>query len=298
MTDPALAIATPYGRLYRHPSTPPEAVVNVEEALEAGLLMPSITNVIDVTDKPHLNGWYGRKAADAALEVTKTHADAVRRRPWSAKKWISEAATRSMEESARVGDLVHCTAEALALGQEIDINEEITAFIDSWRSFVHDWSPEFKHLEATCFGAVNDPLAGALLYAGTADVILGLGDRLFAGDYKSGRSVHTAAALQLAALANATELALPDGTTIPMPHIDGGVVIHLTRDGYAVHEVPLADGLAFSLFARLRGIWDFQMTELASRKPLLMTRPLSSPEVLGQVERTAPGFTAGALRTA
>lgn len=279
MTTPALAQESRYGRLYRHPHTNPATLGSDEDALAAGLLMPSVTNVIDTLNKPFLNTWYAKLAAQTALEVDRKHPGYMSKKPWAAIEYLKEAAPRHTQKAAELGDLVHNIVEALSLGQTPEIPENAAPFIESYKAFVEDFQPEFLHLEATCFGFVTHPVAGPLRYAGTADFIAKINDLVVIGDWKSGKSIHTEAGLQLAALANAVEMVTADGTVAPMPTIDAGAVVHLTRTGYAVHRTdPTATGLAWEGFQMLRGIWDFHQANLASRAPILMTGPVKKRE--------------------
>ena len=72
MTDPRLAISEEKhglhgaGRLYGIPGFDVSTLMSpddVREALQEKLLMPSVTNVIGLYPKDHLQGWYGREAA-------------------------------------------------------------------------------------------------------------------------------------------------------------------------------------------------------------------------------------------
>jgi hypothetical protein len=72
MTDPKMAISEEKhglygaGRLYGVPGFDVSTLMtpdDVREALREKLLMPSVTNVIGLYPKDHLQGWYGREAA-------------------------------------------------------------------------------------------------------------------------------------------------------------------------------------------------------------------------------------------
>lgn len=275
VTTPLLAQESPYGRLYRHPSTSPEDLPAVDRALAEGVLMPSVTNVIGSLDKPFLTTWYGKQAAQAAVEVSRSHPGLITSRPYEAVDWLKDAAKRTTEKAAALGDAVHNAVETLALGGQPEYPAAAAAHVASWRRFVDDFQPEFLHVEATCFGVVDDPVAGPLRYAGTADFIARINGLLVVGDYKSGRSIHTEAGLQISALAHATELALEDGTLLPMPSVDAGAVVHLTPRGYTVRRTDV-EGHAWEVFCSLRRLWDFHVANLASREPLLMTGPVRS----------------------
>lgn len=275
MTLPQLAEPTDFGRLYRRPTTPMDLMPKTEVALAQNLLMPSVTNIIDVLSKPFLQTWYASEAAKAAVEVSKTHPGLILKKPYDAIRWLKAAAERKAQAAASLGDEVHNACEALAMGQEVTVSEMAQPYIDGWHQFVADFSPEFLHLEATCYGMVDSD-NGPLAYAGTADFICRINGQVVVGDYKSGKSIHTEAALQLSALAHADEITNADHTGLdPMPKIDGGVVLHLTPTGYVLYPVDTNE--PWDVFCGLRRLWNFHKKNLAARKPLFVGKQVTSP---------------------
>ena len=295
MTSPRLATDSPFGRLYRHPGTPAQSLPGVEESLARGLLVPSVTNVIGCLDKPFLTSWYGKLAAEDAVDTVRKHPGLIESKPRAAVDWLKHAGHRRLTAAAALGDEVHTAVEQLALGEAAVYSEQAAPYVESWRKFVADFRPEFLHLESTCFGVVDDPLAGPLGYAGTADFIARVNGVVVTGDYKSGRSIHSEAALQLAALANARELVLPDDTLAAVPAVEAGLVVHLTPTGYAVRQ-SAAHGLPWHLFGTLRRVWDFHVANLEARGPLLMSSPLPGPERVGAAQPSGSQLTSGLLQ--
>lgn len=279
MTSPLLAQDSPYGRLYRHPNTAPDTLPTIEESLAQGLLMPSVTNIIGTLDKPFLLTWYAKLAAESAVETVQKHPGLVASKPTEATKYFKEAGIRKLDAAGVIGDAVHNAVELLAQGLETEYPENINGYIDSFQKFIKSWEPEFLHFEVTCFGSIKNSNAGELRYAGTADFIAKLNGLTVIGDWKSGRSIHTEASLQIAALANATEMVTSEGEIIEMPKIDSGIVVHLTPKGFFLYQTE-PFGQAWQIFQTLRGTWDFHVANLATRNPILMSRPLKSPEKL------------------
>lgn len=276
MTTPKLALDSAFGRLYRRPSTDPQELPGVEDALASGSLMPSVTNVIGCLDKPFLTTWYGKLAAEDAVETVRKHPGLIESRPQAAVGWLKKAGHRRLTAAAALGDEVHQAAEALALGLAPDpLSDAAGPYVEGVRQFLSEFSPRFLHVEATCFGVVNDPLVGPLPYAGTADFIAEVNGMVLVGDFKTGKSIHTEAALQVAALANATDLALPDGTLVPMPRSDSGLIVHVRPGKFVCYQADTGP-LAWQLFGTLRRLWDFHVANLESRGPLLMSGPLKS----------------------
>lgn len=277
MTTPHLSQATDYGRMYRRPDVASESILDLGAAVDQGLLVPSVTNVIDVMNKPYLQTWYGKMAAQAAVDVSKTHPGLMAQRPWRAVDFLKNAAARHTEAAASLGDTVHNICEALSLGQNPEVPEEVKGYVDGWHQFVADFSPTFLRAEATCFGYVDGPY-GELGYAGTTDFIATINGLTVIGDYKTGRSIHTEAALQLAALAHSRFITNEDHTELSeMPHIDGGVVLHLTANGYVLHPVDIF-GEPWESFGHLRRIWGFHQRNLVAKSPLFVRPGVSSPE--------------------
>lgn len=275
MTTPALSVATDLGRLYRRPEADPAALSNVTQAVRSGLLVPSVTNVIDVLNKPFLATWHAKEVALAAVDVHQSHPGLIESKPTKAVDYLKKAATRKAEAAAALGDEVHNAVEALAAGQPVEVSDAALPFLDSWRAFVADFAPEFLHLEASCFGQVISGDA-KLGYAGTADAIIRVAGKTYVVDYKTGKSIHTEAALQLSALAHASDIVTEEGTA-PMPAIDAGAVIHLTANGYSFRPVDITDN-TWNVFSSLRTVWDFHARNLASRAPLFVS-PAMKPAV-------------------
>jgi hypothetical protein len=277
MTSPILAQDSPYGRLYRHPKTSSSDLVSIERSLAEGLLMPSVTNIIGSLDKPFLTTWYAKLAAESAVETVHKYPGLIESKPDNATKHFKEAALRKLDAAGILGDAVHNAVESFASGKPGEYPDYIAGYIDSYHKFIEKWHPDFLHLEVTCFGTVEDSSAGSLKYAGTADFVAKVNGLTVIGDWKSGRSVHTDAGLQISALANATEMVTSDGNIIEMPKVEAGMVVHLTSKGFFVYQTQ-PFGIAWDTFGTLRKAWDFHVANLATRNPLLMSRPVKDPE--------------------
>lgn len=270
MTTPRWSRATPYGRLYATPGAP--TVEDVEEGVQTGALVPSVTNVIGIADKPHLRTWYAKMAAECAVDTAHQHPGLIQDKPRQAVDYFKKAAERHTNAAASLGDTVHTICENLALGNDPGpIPENAEPYVQAWRQFRDDFNVEFTHVESTCFGTV--PTAGALGYAGTADFLARINGLQVIGDLKTGRSVHTEAALQASALAHCDTLITPDDEIAEMPTIDAGIVVHLTPRGYRIHQTEL-HGQPWDVFTGLRYLWWPHMQHVTSRGPQYLTSPL------------------------
>lgn len=270
MTSPRLAQDSIYGRLYCHPNSQGALSGDVVADVDKGLLVPSVTNVIGILDKPHLYDWYGRKAADAALDVSRNHPGLITKKPHEARKWLSQAARRHMNDAADLGTRVHATCERLALGEkDVPIAADEKPYVQAWHAFMDEFQPNYLHIESTVFGDVPHE-EGTLGYAGTADFFARIDDLTVVGDLKTGRGIHTEAALQLNALAAAQDLVTEEDESLPMPKADAGLVVHLTKQGFVVHLVPLQTE-TLQVFTDLRRLWRFHVANVAASAPLHMT---------------------------
>jgi hypothetical protein len=207
-----------------------------------------------------------------------------------ALRYLKGQPDRIRDAAAEVGTAVHSEAEAAVLANVTRANEALAehtvlqpwpealagyeASFNAWRA---DWNPEYIAAEATVF---NRPQA----YAGTLDAIVRV--RVFdliaalvrvdrpipdwlggAGsdvvtlviDNKSGNEIHPEVGMQLAAYARAEFIGMPDGhTELPVPHIDGGLALHITPKGYRLRLVDIGDPV-FDAFRFAREIARYAM---------------------------------------
>jgi len=225
VTSPALAFSDPTtgDRYYRDPLD--------------GAIFPSVTTVIGLARYERLERWKLRMVAQAAVDQagdlserlqTEGRRELVRR--------LAAAPDDFAEQRARIGDEVHNWLEARSKGETApELTQEAAAFAPAAGDFLATLAPRWLAAEATCFNR-------RVGYAGTADFLAGIGLLTVVGDYKTGREAHTAVALQLAALAHAEELVLPDGTRRPMPGVDCGMVVTVRPDGFLPRLVDVGDG--------------------------------------------------------
>lgn len=234
MTEPALAQNVKgKGRHYQHPDT--------------GELVPSVTNVIDVLNKPAIPRWAAKSVAETAYRMRHSLAemgeaeavDMLKASPWQKS---GRAADR--------GSSIHEWLEARALGKpEPDLSSEAEVYRPSAQAFLDTWQPSFVETEITLFGGG---------YAGTADFLAYIDGELVLGDYKTSKAIYPEVALQLAALAYAPTAVRDDGSTYPAPVIDRCVAVLITPDKHEVYPVDAGEG-AYRAFVACLDAWRWRV---------------------------------------
>lgn len=224
------------GRHYRHPR-------------DRDLLVPSVTNVLGVLNKPALPRWSARVVAEMAYQMRHSlpsmeeaeAVDILKGSPW---RKSSRAATRG-------GD-VHSFLQAVAEGREPqDLEGDASAFQEPLMQFLDRHELKGLHVEATVFSKHG--------YAGTADLFGWLDGVPVVIDYKTGKGLYREVALQLAALRYADELVVGD-QVVPVPECEQAVAILIGQKKFQVQRVH-ADEEAHRVFLALLDVWRWQQTD-------------------------------------
>jgi hypothetical protein len=236
MTTPLLAENVKgKGRHYPHPVT--------------GELLPSITNVLSVINKPALVGWAAREVALKAWELRRSLAEMGEA---DALQVLKGAPYRKSGRAAERGTTIHAYLEARVRGLEPDVVDgEAKKFQAGAEAWLAEWDPEPLATELTVF---------ADEYAGTGDLWCRRGDRVCIVDFKTGKGIYAEASLQIAALWGAHLTA--DGGAPPhdlVAEVEGWVV-RIGEDGFEAKQV---ESLEYSLeaFHAALGLWQWQHVE-------------------------------------
>lgn len=234
MTEPKLARKVRgKGRHYEHPIT--------------GELIPSVTNVIGILDKPALPRWSAKMVAEQAWKMRHSldalgeaeAIDVLKGSPW-----------RNSGRAADRGTSIHGYLEAIAEGREPPVLEgDAVRYRKAADDFLVRYRPEFIHTEFTVFG--NG-------YAGTADAMVIIGGRLLIADYKTSKALYPEVALQLAAIRHADLLIGGAEEWYEMAPVDGCVGVLLTPDGCRVREID-AGPEAREAFMACLAVWRWRM---------------------------------------
>ena len=234
MTTPVLAEnVRGRGRHYRHPNT--------------GDLVPSVTNIIGVLDKPALPRWSAIEVAKKAWELRLSlpemeqddAIDVLKGAPW-----------RKSTRAADRGTTIHAYLEARMLGLTPEIVEgEALRYRDAAEAWLDDWQPEVIATERTVFGPD---------YAGTGDLWCMRDGKVTIVDFKTSKAIYKEAALQIAALWAAPVQA--DGTVDPAPDDAEGWVVRIGEDGYEARQVvDLAAN--YEVFRSLIDAWHWSKSD-------------------------------------
>lgn len=188
--------------------------------------------------KPALPRW----ASKSVAEYVATNRDHLR----DCFDWMDDAQLVAMlkqvpwtqrDQAAVQGTDVHALADKLTHGQEVDVPDHLTGYVESCVQFLDDWRIEPIATERT----VAHRKWG---YCGTFDLVGRLPDgRVAICDWKTSRSgLYAETALQLAAYANA-EVYLDDDGEHPVADlgITDGIGVWLRPDGYDAFPLDISE---------------------------------------------------------
>lgn len=240
MTTPELAQTVKgKGRHYPHPVT--------------GNLLPSITNVLGVLNKPALVGWAAKEVANKAWELRNSLAEMEQD---DALAILKGAPRRKSGRAADRGTSIHAYLEARLNGETpTNLEGEAKLFQAGAEAWLADWQPEMVATELTVFGEE---------YAGTGDLWCKRDGRMCIVDFKTGKGIYSEAALQLAALWGARI----DATTKPVPHYweddTEAWVVRIGADGYEARQV-MDLGFCFDVFMHAVQVWAWTHAEVYAK---------------------------------
>jgi hypothetical protein len=256
----------------------------------------SVTTIIGALDKPALLYWAAEQTAIAACNV----ASSLKRRiteegEEAVIKWLRDARFRTIKgqrSAAELGTAVHDACEKYALtGVRPDVDDEVRPFLDRFDEFCQVWQPIYQAVEAAVYNRTYG-------YAGTLDAIAIIDGQTVILDYKSSRKSigsdgkptgpYPEAALQLSAYRHAELMAVwrarktekfrrryyllstdEKDLGVPLPKIDGGVVLHLTPEHATLHPVR-CDEMVFEKFLFTQEIfkWSNEVSKHVIGRPM------------------------------
>jgi hypothetical protein len=222
---------------------------------------PSVTTILSKgIPKPGLIKWAAKFVATEAYDHFEQYVDKPRE---EAIDLLAASPDRRRNSSANLGSVIHAAADAFANGRELPkVSKEAKPYVEGFRQFVVDFSPEFRLTEQPVFNRTHG-------YAGTLDIVAKIDNAIWIIDTKTGNRVYPEVALQLAAYRNAEFIGADDGTEKKMPRVSKGGVIHLSPTGYSLIPVRV-DEEVFDAFLSVKDIfhWDFELSKVVLREPI------------------------------
>jgi hypothetical protein len=244
----------------------------------------SVTTLIGALDKPALLYWAAEQTAELAVSVSTSLNRRIKEEGHdSVVKWLRDARFRPPKgqvSASELGTQVHDACEQYALtGIRPSVeNPEVVPFLDRFDEWAQIWQPQYEAAEAAIYNKTYG-------YAGTLDAICTIDGQRVLLDYKSSRrsigsdgkptGPYPEAALQLAAYRHAEILATwrarryekyrrryyllntdEEELGVPMPKLDGAVVLHLTPEHATLHPVRTDDEV-FTKFLHAIEIFDW-----------------------------------------
>jgi hypothetical protein len=222
----------PLGRHYVHPTT--------------GEVVPSVTTILSVLDKPALVGWAAKTVATYAAE---NHDALTALDVGDRVALLKGVPWRNRDRAADRGTDAHTYAErrmvfGLKPQPTTRSEEKIDAVLDTIK-------PDCLLTEATIWNQ-------SVGYAGTFDGIWKVGSRTVLIDWKSGKGVYPESGLQAVAYGHGEQI-VTASDIIDMPRVDEAWIVHVPEDGpWSINPVSLSNPMDWMAFRATRAVWQWQ----------------------------------------
>lgn len=185
-----------------------------------GQRLPGVTTILGALRKKALEEWAGNITAETAVNrwdelsglPVATRLDTLKRARWEAR-----------DSAALNGTEVHNLAWPLVTGAEVEVPPRHLAAVQALARFMDRWQLEPVATERPVFHPAHR-------WAGTFDLLAGIGGTLWLLDYKTGRGVYPETALQLAAYAHAAYMAPEEGEPTEWVPPERCGAVHITAD--------------------------------------------------------------------
>lgn len=239
MTAPKFAEDTQNGRYYFKPGRSDGGV-------------PSVTNIKRRQNKPAINSFMVRKAAEYAVDSRERLAALTR----SEQITLITKSQYEKTDASLHGDLIHDLIDRFVKGdaathEEVQEQPQTVRWMwDSFLKFNSHYKPEYTGSEFTVWSHEHS-------YAGTADLSFTLGGYHVLCDTKSGKRPYPDTAMQLAALAHADTIITEDGEK-PNPHYDRYAILSVRPRGVRLVPVFKIEE-AWECFLALKVVFDWEL---------------------------------------
>lgn len=231
---------------------------------------PSVTSILSQMAKPALTYWAAKMVSEHVADYV-THTVPDNKLPWhEVQSYLSDVDElkstpwKYAEKRRDLGSTFHDIAERFAGGMEVHpevFASDIRPLVESFLTWVDENQPEWFAMEAGVFNRTHN-------YAGTMDTIMMLNGRMVVLDYKSSKDSYPEHALQLAAYRNAEFMGLADGSEIPMPNTEAGIILLVQEERCKALEWQCGEA-EFEAFLALRRVYDFNKSNLKSKELVL-----------------------------
>lgn len=191
-----------------------------------GALVPSVTTILGIMDKPAIPRWAAKEVAEYAV---RERAALEKLPPEDQITLLKGAPWKKRDKAADIGTQAHSYAEQILLsapGTQIMEPPGLGNAGDGIRRVLDKLKPDPLLTEATAWHYRAN-------YAGTFDGLWKIGTKKVLVDWKTGAGVYGEAGLQLAAYQFAETVIAYDGEEEEMPHIDFALLLHCPREGKA-----------------------------------------------------------------
>lgn len=203
------------------------------DAADPSRMLPGVTSVLNVIPKDFLRWWTGKEAAYAAIQKRDILDRLVRDDgEEETAKWLAGAASRYTKSRSKIGSEAHNAFERMIRGESLGfVSRRIETHVRFFGEFLDRVQPELLRAEDVAWSDTHG-------YSGSFDAVLRIklddqgmpdpqGDpAVVMCDWKTSKGTYEDVALQMSAYAYADKIIAPDGSSSPMPKVDGGMVLH------------------------------------------------------------------------
>lgn len=215
--------------------------------LEDGTLVPSVTTILSVLNKPALINWAANQAVDyvaAGLKPGVSYDEVQLQQLFNAAR---KAHAIRKQDTADIGSMVHDWIERYINGEkpEMPINEQLKKSVENFLDWQKKNKVEFLLSEQPVFSKEHK-------YCGTLDFVAKIEGELFLGDIKTSSAIYDEYFLQLAAYGVARSEEFPE------EKYKSQGIIRISRDGSFQFKLSQNSEDSFQAFLAAKRIFDWQ----------------------------------------
>lgn len=192
--------------------------------------LPGVTTILEALRKRALENWAGNVTAEAAVNRW----DELGELPLTARlEALKRARFELRDAAALTGTEVHALAWPLVTGADVEVPARHLGAVQALARFMDAWHLEPVATERPVFHPAHR-------WAGTFDLLAGIGGTLWLLDYKTGKGVYPETALQLAAYAHAAYMLPEAGEPTEWVPPERAGAVHITSDSAVLLPIDWA----------------------------------------------------------